>query len=50
LYGEAMTVARLAGIALVIGGLTLIISGGGGGGAATARASRRGHGLSRPLS
>ena len=42
LYGEAMTVARLAGIALVIGGLTLIISGGGGGGAATARASRRG--------
>jgi drug/metabolite transporter (DMT)-like permease len=42
LYGEAMTMARMAGIGLVIGGLILIISGRGGDGVGTARTARRG--------
>lgn len=41
-YGETMTLPRLAGIGLVIGGLCLIVSGRGGEGAAAARTRRRG--------
>ncbi len=41
-YGETMTLPRLAGIGLVIGGLCLIVSGGGGEGTAAARTRRRG--------
>jgi drug/metabolite transporter (DMT)-like permease len=41
-YGEPMTLPRLAGIGLVIGGLCLIVSGRGGEGAAAARTRRRG--------
>lgn len=41
-YGEAMTLPRLAGIGLVIGGLCLIVSGRGGEGTAAARTRRRG--------
>jgi drug/metabolite transporter (DMT)-like permease len=41
-YGETMTLLRLVGIGLVIGGLCLIVSGKGGEGAAATRATRRG--------
>jgi len=41
-YGETMTLPRLVGIGLVIGGLWLIVSGRGGEGAAASRTTRRG--------
>ncbi len=42
LYGEAMTAARMAGIGLVVGGLSMIVRGKGERSEAEARSSRRG--------